>query len=254
MKAYLDAGHGGKDTGAIGVNNESESNNVLYLAKKVNEELNRRGHVTRMSRMSDTYPPTNYASQSESLIWRAEDANNFEADVYLSFHMNSYKDSSANGIEVLYGRNASQTSKDLASYMCNSLAGIGFKNRGAKEKGATVLEESNMPAVTLENGFITNYNDLMLYKNNQQAFVNIICDVLEIFFGKGNAPEQPEQPEPEPEETVTMLYTTYFNTQQTTIPAGEKVTIVENEKGSDFVRVKRSNGEVGVVIRKAVNL
>lgn len=253
MKAYLDAGHGGKDTGAIGVNNESESNNVLYLAKKVNEELNRRGHVTRMSRMSDTYPPTNYASQSESLIWRAEDANNFDADVYLSFHMNSYKDSSANGIEVLYGRNASQTSKDLASYMCNSLAGIGFKNRGAKEKGATVLEESNMPAVTLENGFITNAHDLELYKNNQQAFTNIICDVLEIFFGKGNVVPSPE-PEPEPDETATIAYQTYFNTEQKTIPQGEIVSIVENEKGSDFIRVKRSNGEIGVVIRKAVVL
>lgn len=253
MKAYLDAGHGGKDTGAIGVNNESESNNVLYLAKKVNEELNRRGHVTRMSRMSDTYPPSNYVSQSESLNWRAEDANNFDADVYISFHMNSYKDSSANGIEVLYGRNASQTSKDLASYMCNSLAGIGFKKRGAKEQGATVLEKTNMPAITLENGFITNAHDLELYKNNQQAFTNIICDVLEIFFGKGNVVPSPE-PEPEPEETATLIYTTYFNTQQITIKAGEKVTIVENEKGSDFIRVKRSNGEIGVVIRKAVNL
>lgn len=253
MKAYLDAGHGGKDTGAIGVNNESESNNVLYLAKKVNEELNRRGHVTRMSRMSDTYPPSNYVSQSESLNWRAEDANNFGADVYLSFHMNSYKDSSANGIEVLYGRNASQTSKDLASYMCNSLAGIGFKNRGAKEQGATVLEKSNMPAVTLENGFITNAHDLELYKNNQQAFVNIICDVLEIFFGKGNVVPSPE-PEPEPDETATIAYQTYFNTEQKTISQGEKVTIVENEKGSDFIRVKRSNGEIGVVIRKAVVL
>ena len=243
MKAYLDPGHGGKDSGAIGYG-ESESNNVLYLAKLVNSELNRRGHVTMMSRMTDVYPPSNSASQSESLNYRAEAANDFGADVFLSFHMNSYQTASANGIEVLYGRNASQTSKDLAAYMVNSLAGIGFNNRGAKQQGA----------ITLENGFITNYNDLMLYKNNQQAFVNIICDVLEIFFGKGNAPEQPEQPEPEPEETATMIYTTYFNTQQITIKAGEKVTIVENEKGSDFIRVKRSNGEVGVVIRKAVNL
>lgn len=253
MKAYLDPGHGGKDSGAIGYG-ESESNNVLYLAKLVNSELNRRGHVTMMSRMTDVYPPSNSASQSESLNYRVESANDFGADVFLSFHMNSYQTASANGIEVLYGRNASQISKNLALYMVNSLAGIGFNNRGAKQQGATVLEKTDMPAITLENGFITNYNDLMLYKNNQQAFVNIICDVLEIFFGKGNAPEQPEQPEPEPEETATMIYTTYFNTEQITIKAGEKVAIVKNEKGSDFIRVKRSNGEVGVVIRKAVKL
>ena len=77
--------------------------------------------------------------------------------------------------------------------------------------------------------------------------------MLEIFFGKGNVTPTPE-PEPEPDETATIVYQTYFNTEQKTILQGEKVTIVENEKGSDFIRVKRSNGEIGVVIRKAVVL
>jgi N-acetylmuramoyl-L-alanine amidase len=254
MKVYLDAGHGGKDSGAVG-NGETEANNALTLALKVNEEMNKRGHVTMMSRMSDVYPPSNSASQSESLNYRAESANNFGADVFISFHMNAYDDTSANGIEVLYGRNSSRKSRDIAAKMCDAIATVGFRNRGSKKQGATVLEKTTMPAVTLENGFITNIGDLNTYKNNIISIANIICDVLESFFGKGNVPEKPTTPtEPQPSNVATVIYRTYFNTQQNTIGEGENVTVIENENGSDFVRVQRSNGEIGVIIRKALKL
>ena len=105
MKICIDAGHGGSDSGAVGVKGRLEKSDNLEFALTLEVELRSRGHKTLLTRMGDVYP---------SLDERVKKANEWGADVFVSLHRNAFDDSGANGGEVLYGTNASRTSIKLA--------------------------------------------------------------------------------------------------------------------------------------------
>ena len=175
MKVCIDAGHGGNDSGAVGVNGRLEKNDNLKLALALDAELRARGHNVLMTRIGDVYP---------SLDERAKKANDWGADVFVSLHRNSYTDAKANGSEVLYGTNASRTSIKLAETVNEKInTAAGFTNRGAKRQGATVLNKTKMPAITIEAGFITNALDNSKFDSFFVKIVKAIADGIEESFG-----------------------------------------------------------------------
>lgn len=186
-KVYVDAGHGGKDSGAVGVNGRMEKDDNLKAAKALKAELESRGHTVKMSRTGDSYP---------SLNDRADDANAWGADVYISMHRNA-AGLDANGGEVLYGKNASQKSIKLAETVNAKMnAAAGFRNRGAKRQSATVLQRSKMPAVTVEAGFVTNSGDNAKFDKNLNGIVKAVADSVDEVIGKasGSSPSVPTTP------------------------------------------------------------
>lgn len=88
-------------------------------------------------------------------------ANKSGADVFVSIHMNGSTSKTASGVEVLYCE-GSDKGKDFATHILNNIVTVGsytFKNRGVKNDASRhlcVLRNTNMTAVLVEMGFITN--------------------------------------------------------------------------------------------------
>ena len=91
MKFYLDFGHGGKDSGAVGVNGTFESNVVLKIGLILKSMLESNGHNVVVTRVDDSY---------YSLSYRTNKANKYNCDYFISLHMNSFSNRDVRGCEV----------------------------------------------------------------------------------------------------------------------------------------------------------
>lgn len=145
-KVFLDPGHGGEDPGAIGsIYRESDLN--LQIAELVKLKLEDKGIQVKMSRTGDT---------TLTLEQRANMSNDYDPDVFVSIHQNSYSDSNANGIETYYHKNK-QYDKPLSDdIQTNLIAETNGKNRGVKSANFGVLRMSEDTASLVECGFISN--------------------------------------------------------------------------------------------------
>lgn len=149
---YLDAGHGGKDPGAIGTTySTKEKDAALDVSNRVMKKLQEKGYKVKYSRNTDVYIP---------LLERTQVANNLGADLFVSIHFNSATTASAAGIETLYKVDG-RKSNVLADKIQNSMiSAISLKNRGVKTRtDLSVLNNSKMDAVLIEGGFLSNSND-----------------------------------------------------------------------------------------------
>ena len=145
-KVFIDAGHGGTDPGALGYGyRESDLN--LQVAKKVESKLKSKGIDVKMSRNSDIF---------YSLSERAEMANDYGADAFVSIHQNSAEAKSANGIETYYNRNKEEDKPLSNDIQTQVISQTGANNRGVKNAEFTVLVKSKMISALVECGFITN--------------------------------------------------------------------------------------------------
>lgn len=161
----LDAGHGGKDPGALNssTNEKSLTLKIIYdYAKKYfnDEDSTIKAYWTRQD---DTYV---------TLADRAAFAEEVEADLFISLHMNSASSKSAKGLEVLYGSNNTYTMSDLDSKKMASIFkeqliyDLNMTDRGIKDRpNLVVLKTNTVPAVLIELGFISNSSDFKKLKN-----------------------------------------------------------------------------------------
>ncbi|GAA8698395.1 N-acetylmuramoyl-L-alanine amidase [Helicobacter pylori] len=95
-KIVLDAGHGGKDCGAMSTNLVCEKDIVLEVVKFLHKELKKRGYSVLLTRDKDIYI---------DLVARTELANKKSADLFISVHANSipkHSTSNAHGIETYF--------------------------------------------------------------------------------------------------------------------------------------------------------
>lgn len=95
-KIVLDAGHGGKDCGAMSANLVCEKDIVLEVVKFLHKELKKRGYSVLLTRDKDVYI---------DLVARTELANRKSADLFISVHANSipkHSTSNAHGIETYF--------------------------------------------------------------------------------------------------------------------------------------------------------
>ena len=153
----LDAGHGGKDPGAV-YNGRQEKDDTLALTLAVGEILQGRGIDVLYTRTTDVY---------ESPYQKAMEANEAGADFFVSIHRNSYPtDNTASGVETLvYDRSGLKL--QMAENIDEQLEAIGFVNLGVKERpGLVVLRRTRMPAVLVEAGFINSDTDNQLFDDN----------------------------------------------------------------------------------------
>ncbi|MFB1100318.1 N-acetylmuramoyl-L-alanine amidase [Terribacillus sp. JSM ZJ617] len=142
----IDAGHGGKDSGAV-ANGVLEKNVVLPIAQKTEAKLKAQGADVIMTRSGDTFI---------ELEDRAAKANAAGADVFVSIHANASSATSASGTEVYYYPRSS-SGQSLANSVQSGLVNqLGSRNRGIKSADFNVLRNTSMPAILAEIGFVTN--------------------------------------------------------------------------------------------------
>ncbi|MBU2903451.1 N-acetylmuramoyl-L-alanine amidase [Arenibacter algicola] len=159
----LDPGHGGVDSGAIGVNGIMEKDIVLEVAMEA-IRLNRELFGNRL----DIYL-TRYRDTLISLNDRTRLVKVLKPDVFISIHCNQAERKAAQGIEVYVQQPKSNTnsylrsrSKTLAEVILSEFdQALGFKIRGMKYSNFQVLRETQniCPGVLLELGFLSNWEE-----------------------------------------------------------------------------------------------
>lgn len=198
-KVVIDAGHGGKDPGAIGKSGTREKDITLDIARRLKTVLESKGVKIVMTRSSDKFIP---------LKDRASIANKTNADLFISIHVNANNSRQPYGFETYYFSQASDNvsralevsentyyleddttnnpsknlkailgdmiytenvaaSKEVAKHVCdNTCSIIGVKNRGIKSARFAVLRNTNIPAILVEVGFISNAKEEKYLKNS----------------------------------------------------------------------------------------
>lgn len=184
-KNFTDVGHGGNDSGAIGLNKTEEADIVLEVGKMVNDYLKPCNIENRLSRDKDI---------TLSLTARTNASNSWGADTLVSIHCNSYKEKSAHGLEILY---MSDNGKELAKCILEELKKEGLYTRlregntGLKYQNTHMNRESKATSCLIEMGFITNEDDYKLIMNNKKKFAKCIakgiCKYNKVTFKESNS-------------------------------------------------------------------
>ncbi|MEX2205127.1 MAG: N-acetylmuramoyl-L-alanine amidase [Myxococcota bacterium] len=187
-RIVIDAGHGGKDPGAIGVEKAREAAIVLAISRELERELTRRGFEIVMTRKTDVFLP---------LEARTDIANRRDADLFISVHANAARNRKLAGVEtyLLDTRYDRQTARVAArengttvaqlSELHKILASLRLGNNeryaaryaelvqhslvsrlrksypgtvdlGVKRGPFLVLFQADMPAILVEVGFVSN--------------------------------------------------------------------------------------------------
>ncbi|MFI8496786.1 N-acetylmuramoyl-L-alanine amidase [Peribacillus butanolivorans] len=149
VKIFLDPGHGGSDPGASG-HGLQEKNLTLQIATYLKDILinEYEGVSVLLSRTSD---------QTVSLSQRTDAANKWDADYFLSIHINA---GNGTGFEsYIYPGVGAPTTTYQDFIHEEILKQVDFTTRGKKTANFHVLRETIMPALLTENGFIDNVND-----------------------------------------------------------------------------------------------
>lgn len=151
----IDAGHGGRDSGARG-GDLQEKVLALNVARLMAEELQKQGARVIMTRRTDVFLP---------LSQRARIANDNSADLFISVHFNSSARPGPSGV-ITFFHGPSTVRELLARCIHNEimkvaqLPNIGvWSDKRIYRSGFAVLRETRMPGVLLELGFINNARD-----------------------------------------------------------------------------------------------
>ena len=192
MVINIHAGHnpdGKIACGAIGIIRESTE--ARRVKDAVISDLRQLGHTV--------YDCTceNGTSQANVLTQIVNACNAHAADLNVSIHFNSgVGDSSGNGqttgTEVwLYS--ASSKAKEYAEQVCNTIAGIGFKNRGVKYSTSLYfLRKTTAPAMLIECCFVDDKDDVQLYDCQKMADAIVYGITGQIAASSAEAPEPEE--------------------------------------------------------------
>lgn len=177
MKIMLDAGHGYDTKGKIspdGMREYEFNRMVTYYARALLEEYK---DVAVYFAHSD--------EKDIPLQKRANQANHLGVNCYISIHANAYGKgwNNVRGIETFVYTTKPLISTNLAKKIQNHLvSATGLHNRGVKTANYHVLRETEMPAVLVECGFMTNREDMKLLRSDSyrkvcaEAIVKGICE------------------------------------------------------------------------------
>ena len=155
MKISVRGGHCPKVAGASALIDEltedrKVKDSVIKYLKQLNHEV------------LDVTPPDSTSTSSSDLIYGVNKANNWGADLFISIHFNKCYDS-YNG--ELGSETCVYSENEYGKRIVNSLANLGFKNRGQKIRtGLYELGHTNMTAVIVETCFVEATEDVALYK------------------------------------------------------------------------------------------
>src|SRR6476646_11285319 len=141
----IDAGHGGYDRGGIPGQRVSEKDMTLDVARRLKSVLAASGYRVVMTRDSDVFVP---------LGSRTAIANSNRNAIFVAVHFNSATRRGASGIETyFYSRDSVALASAIHHYV---VGGAPSGSRGVRRRGYYVLRKTNIPAVLVECGFLTN--------------------------------------------------------------------------------------------------
>ena len=173
MRIFIDAGHNfsGEDTGAT-ANGLKEQDITFSVSNILAEKFKNIDVDIKLSR--PTKSTVLGSDLNSSLNKRAELANKWGADLFLSIHCNSFWLASANGTEV-YAYSKKSSAYNLGEKIAKNISKqLDIYNRGIKTSNFAVLKKTSMPALLIELAFISNVNDAQKLKDRQEEFADAI--------------------------------------------------------------------------------
>ena len=210
----IDPGHGGKDPGALGRSTLQEKAIVLSISEKLRKILTQKGYTVLMTRDTNRFIP---------LKERTAFAVQHKADLFLSIHANASESRKAKGIETYYlsvtstdnasediaarenadsgysiqeletllkgiiQESKSEDSKRLAGHVQQALVqATGAVDRGVKHARFVVLIGTDVPAILIETGFVSNPTEgqKLTTPAYQHKIATAIAQGVEQFLGK----------------------------------------------------------------------
>ena len=180
----VDAGHGGRDPGTR-YGNTLEKDLNLEIAKVLEKELLKQGAIVYMTRDEDEdlSKTSDYRKKRADLRRRVNFIEKKESDLYLSIHLNWYKDYYYGGAEILYN-NINKNNQVLATNLKESLTNNNIKTRDLKTTNLYMYRNTNVVGVLVECGFISNKNDRYLLKTKwyQEKFSKALVEGVIKYF------------------------------------------------------------------------
>ena len=188
LTVVIDAGHGGIDGGAVS-NDKTvyESDVNLNIAEKLKARFLAGGFNVVMTRSTANglYGVMSKGFKRRDMEERVKIAERAKADALISVHLNKYSDPSRRGAQAFYNA-ADEKSKRLAECVQEVFnKTVNTKKSYAALKGDYyLLNETSMPAIICECGFISNPEDLKLLVTNEYAkeLANVIFSGTVNFF------------------------------------------------------------------------
>ena len=185
----VDAGHGGEDPGAIGVNGEYEKNINLEIAMALGTALSEEGFAVIYTRTEDKMlysPEENIKGMRKlsDLKNRCNIAAEYPEAIFISIHLNSYSQSKYSGFQAYYSE-INEGGKVLASEIQSSVKERVQNNNNRVIKngsGLYLLDNVSNPAVLLECGFLTNAEEcekLSKKEYQKELSLAIVCGIIE---------------------------------------------------------------------------
>lgn len=175
----LDAGHGGKESGAIGCCGDKEKDITLSIAKFLNDELKRRGANVIMTRSDDSYV---------GLKNRVDIANSNNAMFLISIHANSLPDSADphkhHGTSIYFYYN--QAKPLAANLLVQMTKQLETQNDNIRQGSLALVRNTNALSVLIEVAYLINPDDnaMLIDPQFQKRCAKAIADGLEDFLKK----------------------------------------------------------------------
>ena len=157
----IDAGHGGFDSGKVGVDGTLEKDVNLSIAKKLEKLLQAADINVVMTRTDDAglYEESSDNKKRQDMANRALRMNEANAHCIVSIHQNSYPEESIDGAQVFY-YTGSDTGKTLATLIQQELVNDVDPTNHRVEKSNDsyyLLKNASAPIVIVECGFLSNW-------------------------------------------------------------------------------------------------
>ncbi len=183
----IDAGHGGRDGGSIGINGTIEKEINLEYAKLLKEKLVSSGYSVVMTRetddgLYDIFAKNKKVSDMNARMQIIKKAN---PNLVVSIHMNSFRDSSAWGSTTYY-RVDDESSKKVGDLIQKSLyTYCGARYEKSKVGDYFMVNCSYYTSVLIECGFLSNPEEegLLNTKEYKNQFVDAVYNGILLYFG-----------------------------------------------------------------------
>ena len=186
----IDAGHGGQDGGAEGVDGTLEADLNLAVAKAVQLEAEKRGFLVIMTRDGEDGL---YGEENLEKKWRKVDdmkcrkniIDHANAEFALTIHMNCFKeDTSVRGAQIFYPNESEESVKEESKKLAENIQrcfieGLqdGSNRKVMGKSDIYLLENPSIPTVLVECGFLSNTEDLAHLKNPDWQQKIAVCIV-----------------------------------------------------------------------------
>lgn len=183
---FVDAGHGGRDSGTMyGKLLEKDIN--LEISKVLEEQLVAKGAIVYMTRDEDEDLSSKWDEKKKrgDLYRRLLLYKKYNAELYLSIHLNHGESARWSGAEVLY-HPINPQNKELAEILMKHFKNDLKTTRTLKKTDLYMYRNTTIPGVLIECGFLSNANEryLLQKKEYQEKVARSITNAVIEFFKK----------------------------------------------------------------------